>query len=310
MRARLFSRYGKLGDLDFEIADEATLGRSQTNSIVLRARAISSEHARIRLDRERDRYVIEDLGSLNGTELDGVPLAGPEPLGPLHVLTIAGRYELIFQDRELCSRRFDVEEAARRTEPEEAPYPGAPPGAGDTLVEKAPLGVPEGLGERAAPGMGTMVEAVPVVLPAALGGDEVSRGATPPADEGEAEPQVVLELPEELGTHALPNVPGQNVVGRTADADISIPRPTVSRRHAVLRVGDGRVWVRDLESANRTFVDGERLEAGGERELTSGARLRFGDVEGRIHFADGGAGSPEPKDGMRDANGGTERDDG
>ena len=53
---------------------------------------------RIRFDPHRERYVLEDLESANGTEVDGTPVRRPEPLGRLHVIRVAGRFDLIFQD--------------------------------------------------------------------------------------------------------------------------------------------------------------------------------------------------------------------
>ncbi len=49
--------------------------------------------ARITWDAEGGCYVLEDLDSLNGTDLDGQRVAGPEPLGHLHVITFAGEHD-------------------------------------------------------------------------------------------------------------------------------------------------------------------------------------------------------------------------
>ncbi|KAL4439002.1 hypothetical protein ABPG77_006939 [Micractinium sp. CCAP 211/92] len=55
-------------------------------------------------------------------------------------------------------------------------------------------------------------------------------------------------------------------LGRASPADIVISIPTVSTRHAMLRVADpespapGSVQVSDLGSTNGTFVDGQELE--------------------------------------------------
>ena len=53
--------------------------------------------------------------------------------------------------------------------------------------------------------------------------------------------------------------PGDNVVGRDLNADVSIDAVGVSRRHAVIEVGDAVVTLRDLSSKNGTFVDGARV---------------------------------------------------
>lgn len=68
----------------------------------------------------------------------------------------------------------------------------------------------------------------------------------------------------------------QAVVGRDPDCDVPLASHSVSRRHALLeKTTDG--WsLRDLGSANGTFLGGARVT---EVPLSKGAALRFGDVE-------------------------------
>lgn len=49
------------------------------------------------------------------------------------------------------------------------------------------------------------------------------------------------------------------VIGRKRGCGIRIPASEVSRRHCELRIEDGFVTLLDLDSANGTFVNGERL---------------------------------------------------
>lgn len=66
-------------------------------------------------------------------------------------------------------------------------------------------------------------------------------------------------------------------IGRAAESDVRIRDDSVSANHATL-LRKGAAWfVVDLRSANGTFVDGLRIA--GERELTSGSRLKLGRVE-------------------------------
>ena len=51
-------------------ADTAYIGRDSANDIVIEDPSVSRKHARVTC--ENDRYFIEDLGSLNGTRVDGV----------------------------------------------------------------------------------------------------------------------------------------------------------------------------------------------------------------------------------------------
>ncbi len=54
-------------------------------------------------------------------------------------------------------------------------------------------------------------------------------------------------------------VNGRMLLGRDAGVDIPLPHPQVSRQHAEIDEKGGRVSIRDLGSANGTFVNGRRL---------------------------------------------------
>lgn len=64
------------------------------------------------------------------------------------------------------------------------------------------------------------------------------------------------------------------VIGRGEDAGIRIQDHGVSRRHARLHLGGGRVRLADLGSTNGTWCNGRRLE--GEAVLRDGDQLRVG----------------------------------
>ncbi len=97
MPARLFCKIGELAGSDFLIDREATIGRLQQNEITLHPTFISGEHARIYFDTEENSYLLEDLGSSNGTMLDGMEVTEPMRLDRLHVITLAGQFDFIFQ---------------------------------------------------------------------------------------------------------------------------------------------------------------------------------------------------------------------
>jgi pSer/pThr/pTyr-binding forkhead associated (FHA) protein len=72
--------------------------------------------------------------------------------------------------------------------------------------------------------------------------------------------------------------PGVWIVGRANDASIQVPSPSVSRRHALLRVTGTRADLLDLGSQNGTFLNGAPV-GGGARALHDGDRVVFGTVE-------------------------------
>lgn len=72
---------------------------------------------------------------------------------------------------------------------------------------------------------------------------------------------------------------GSHLIGRAMDADLRLESAEVSRRHAVLEVGDDGVWVRDLGSLWGTFVGAQRLEEGHRTPLAADQLLRVAQVE-------------------------------
>ncbi len=75
----------------FDLGTYATLGRAPDNHIVLTDTYVSSYHAR--LDRRDGEWWLTDLGSRNGTLLNGVPITKSVPLADGDVIGI-GHVEL------------------------------------------------------------------------------------------------------------------------------------------------------------------------------------------------------------------------
>jgi len=80
--------------------------------------------------------------------------------------------------------------------------------------------------------------------------------------------------------------PGENVVGRL-NADIFLSDPSVSRRHAVITVGEDGVTVRDENSANGTRLDGQTLAGGEELEWKPGRTVEFGSARMKLVSPEG-----------------------
>lgn len=67
-------------------------------------------------------------------------------------------------------------------------------------------------------------------------------------------------------------------VGRTSPADIRLEVPTVSSRHALLRVEDNKMCITDLNSTNGTVVNGQELSPMDNIEVEVGSEVIFGDM--------------------------------
>ncbi|MGW2741911.1 FHA domain-containing protein [Streptomyces sp. NPDC001450] len=90
----------------------------------------------------------------------------------------------------------------------------------------------------------------------------------------------VVAGPDAGGVHLLHG--GRITVGRSADADVPLDDPDVSRLHCAVTVAaDGRVSVADLGSTNGTALDGTRVSDRPVR-FAPGALLRIGESALRL----------------------------
>lgn len=76
------------------------------------------------------------------------------------------------------------------------------------------------------------------------------------------------------------------IAGRSSACSVRVDEPRASAEHARLSYRAGVWTVRDLGSRNGTFVNGERLERGGARDLAAGDELVLGGAEATWLFAD------------------------
>ncbi|KOX01049.1 hypothetical protein ADK65_11170 [Streptomyces sp. NRRL B-1140] len=118
---------------------------------------------------------------------------------------------------------------------------------------------------------------------------------------GEPEPHPELaDAPAQLQVVAGPDAGGVHLlhggeirIGRSADADVPLDDPDVSRLHCAVTVSaDGRVAVADLDSTNGTTVSGARV-GGRAVPFVPGALLRIGESALRLAPAGGPGGRVE-----------------
>ena len=91
----LIAREGQLVGQRWTIDSEVfTIGRGSDCELVLPERQVSRYHVKIR--HENGRYILEDLGSKNGTHLNGSQIQGTAPLQDGDEIQIALAVKLVF----------------------------------------------------------------------------------------------------------------------------------------------------------------------------------------------------------------------
>jgi pSer/pThr/pTyr-binding forkhead associated (FHA) protein len=202
------------------IREEITIGRLEGNTIRLTEQNVSRRHARLLL---RDKQLkVEDLGSYNGTKLNGNPLTGPALLKDGDVILI-GDY------------RLGIKEDAQAAPP---PNPAV-----------APLPVP-GPGPLLASPVAEMMEGQPTIPVSTMMAQMAA---------SEIKARLVVTGRVLSGQEFSLDRPSQ-VIGRTSENDIILNHKSISRHHAkILREGKRFVIV-DLESANGIRVGGAEHE--------------------------------------------------
>jgi len=283
VRARLFCRTGEFAGRTHQLMEDTVIGRNTAADVVLHSDLISGRHARIRA--ERGAFVLEDLGSTNGTWLDGVRVLEPVTLDRLNVITFSGVFDFIFQ----------AEEAARVGKPVTAPAATPTPAArarqkpaaaaaDDTPHTHLDLEVFAPLPdlERSGAAGGEPAGGLPGAAsgPPTSDDDPSTRGgvsAFGPLPELESAPpeRYALEITFPNGHHATFDLAaGRHTLGRSPTCDITVDDPSVSRHHATVTVGT-TVVLEDSGSSNGVHLEGRRIR---EAEIRPGSAFTLGDA--------------------------------
>src|SRR5580698_8670564 len=88
--------------------------------------------------------------------------------------------------------------------------------------------------------------------------------------------KLIIKPVGELKERVLELKPGVNRFGRSSNNDHMFPFPEISEVHCEVLVDNDFVFVRDLESSNGTFIDGDLIQ---ESALYAGQALQVGSVE-------------------------------
>jgi pSer/pThr/pTyr-binding forkhead associated (FHA) protein len=82
---------------------------------------------------------------------------------------------------------------------------------------------------------------------------------------------LVVEGPDQGRSFSLT---AQSVIGRDPTATVHLTDEEVSRRHAIVSLGEGQITIEDLGSFNGTHKDGAEIKQ--ETPLQAGDRIRVG----------------------------------
>ena len=119
---------GKAFPLD---KDEMFIGREATNEIVINDPEVSRKHARLFV--QGGNMILEDLGSTNGTSVNGQRLTGPYVLRPGEIITLGEKITLLFESVAVDDNATMVGSSHIPSQPQ---YP--PPAAQPPQVYQAP----------------------------------------------------------------------------------------------------------------------------------------------------------------------------
>ncbi len=111
------SQAGRTFPLD---RDVITLGREPSSTIPIGEIQVSRQHARI--TRRGGQWVIEDLGSTNGTFVNGMRLSGPHPLANGDVIGISDAVTLTFLGSGIPAAMEAMQAQAQAPQPAPPPY--------------------------------------------------------------------------------------------------------------------------------------------------------------------------------------------
>jgi pSer/pThr/pTyr-binding forkhead associated (FHA) protein len=102
---------------------------------------------------------------------------------------------------------------------------------------------------------------------------------------------VVLSAGMTGRTHEL-TVDKPTTIGRVEDNTFQIAEASVSSHHCEVLVRGNDIVIKDLNSTNGTFINGEKVN--GESVFKPGQTLRLGQVELKIDGGSGAAPAPSP----------------
>lgn len=142
---QLLMRSGPTPGKIFELnQNDITIGRDVLNAIAINDPEISRRHAL--LTAQPGGYVIEDLGSTNGTFVNGQRLMGPHLLRPGELVLLGENVSLVYEALEFDPNATLVSSTAGQPQPYPLPYagPAVPQEPVQPIPEARPRSYPTG----------------------------------------------------------------------------------------------------------------------------------------------------------------------
>ncbi|WP_342375576.1 FHA domain-containing protein [Myxococcus stipitatus] len=259
------------------VRDEITIGRQEGNTIRLTERNVSRRHAR--LVRLNGHVVVEDLGSYNGTRINGERIAGQSPLSEGDLIQI-GDYDLALQaEGANAIGAITTKVPARRQEPE--PEPDEP--ARSSRDEDEAGGGSGDENDHTPPSQDSADKrrnSTSIIRLDHVEADRPRKLEDIPTHDA---PRLVVLSPDELRGQEFACIRTELRIGRTDDNDIALDHRSLSRTHAKLvREANGEWRVIDMQSANGMTVNGESYA---QASLGSGDIVELGHVKLRFLLA-------------------------
>jgi pSer/pThr/pTyr-binding forkhead associated (FHA) protein len=245
------------------ISATVTLGRSEDCEIVVDSSEASRRHARIAL--EGGRLTLEDMGSTNGTVLNGRKLKAPQALGGGDIIIIGQVHYLVVApgsagDTTILGGRLgkvDDNYIVDQGDPNHTglrlPFPKPP---GWTSEDDFDAGLRAG------------------DTPLDVMADQMVRQSV--ALESTAAALMIVSEQGRNTLFPLPTGKSSWSLGRAVGNDAEIDHITVSSTHAVISHDAGSWRLDDKQSTNGTRVNGKKVESA---QLVDGDVVSLGEVE-------------------------------
>ncbi len=248
------------------VRDEITIGRQEGNTIRLTERNVSRHHAR--LVRQNGHILIEDLGSYNGTRINGEKIEAPSEIQDGDLVQI-GDYDLALQSEAAANAPAPARAAPAARRPDPAEEAAEAEDAEEEREDTPPPSAPR-------------KHSTAVIRVDQL---EATRSRKVQDVDVEKAPRLVV-LTSEFKGQEFACIRTEMRIGRTDENDIPLDHRSVSSTHAkVVREDNGEWRVIDMQSANGLTVNGETYA---QSALKHGDVIELGHV--KLRFV--GAGKP------------------